>query len=333
MRVFTKFSRYFSTFELFFRQNSHPVTVRDFFKEEIEQCALHRRYSTVRNYRATINSFTAFLASVQDPETGRPLNDMAMSDLNSTIISDYEKWLLTKGLHRNSTSFYMRNFRCVYNKAVKNGFVEQKNPFTSVYTSIDKTRKRALNEDVIVRLLHLDLSHAPALALSRDLFVFSFYARGMTYVDLAYLRKSDIQRDAIIYVRRKTKQQLTVRLEPCMRDIINRYKLTTKGLPYVFPIIKTVDSVEAYIQYSHSLNRHNERLKRLTEMINEGSIITSYTARHTWATTARRHKIPISIISASMGHTTEKTTQIYLAPFENSDIDEANKSILDVVRL
>ncbi len=223
----------------------------------------------------------------------------------------------------------MRNLRAVYNKAVKQNLTVQRKPFEYVYTGIDHTRKRAVNEDVIMRLLKLDLEHSQALSLTRNLFVFSYCARGMSFVDIAFLRKSDISNGLISYVRRKTGQQLTVRVEPCIEQIIRLYQEATANSVYVFPIIDAdATPEEAYKQYQIALCYHNRKLKRLGKRIGENLSLSSYTARHTWATAARNHNIPLSIISQGMGHTSEKTTQIYLASLENSVIDEANNKLL-----
>lgn len=126
----------------------------------------------------------------------------------------------------------MRNLRAVYNKAVKKNFVKQKNPFTNVYTGIDKTEKRAIDEDIIEKLYHLELSEMPILDKVRDLFVFSFCARAMSYVDVAYLKKKDIRNGYIVYRRSKTKQLMSVKVEMIMKTIIEKYQ--TDDNEYVF---------------------------------------------------------------------------------------------------
>ena len=161
---------------------------------------------------------------------------------------------------------------------------------------------------------------------------------------MAYLKSSDLYGGMIHYARRKTGQQLSVRIEPCMQQIINRYavdkNLPANGRnadntckkqisPYVFPIITSLNESEAYNQYQIALNKYNRQLKRLSAMLPHGQSLSSYVARHSWATAARNHEVPISVISAGMGHTTEHTTRIYLASLENSIIDDANKSIID----
>ncbi len=295
-----------------------PKSFFSFFESRIAECQTVGRLGTARNYLRTMSSFKHYLDG----------GDITMEEVTESLILKYENWLADNGVSRNSSSFYIRNLRSVYNKAVERRLVEQNNPFTNVYTGVGRTRKRAVDEDVIARLLAMDLRRSKPLALARDLFVFSYCTRGMAFVDISFLRKSDIRDDTISYVRRKTGQQLNVRLEPCMKDIIRRYETATAASPYIFPIITATDPATAYRQYVTALNYHNRKLKCLARGMGENLSLSSYTARHTWATAARNHNVPVYVISESMGHTSEKTTRIYLASLDSSVIDEANKSIL-----
>ncbi len=294
------------------------MSLISFFEEQIEHCKQNKQLGTACNYRRTLNSLQDFLNG----------KDLSFRRITETRILEYEQWLAQRGLARNSSSFYIRNLRAVYNKAVKRNLTTQKSLFKNVYTGIDRTRKRAVNEDIIIRLLKMDLKNSKALNLARNLFVFSYCTRGMSFVDIAFLRKSDVVNGVITYVRRKTGQQLTVRIEPCAEQIIKRYANTTANSIYVFPIITASKPEEEYKQYQIALCYHNRKLKKLGRKIGENLSLSSYTARHTWATTARKKNVPISVISEGMGHTSEKTTQIYLASLENSVIDNANKKIL-----
>lgn len=248
--------------------------------------------------------------------------------MDKHFAADYDTWLRQRGVVRNTVSFYMRVLRSVYNKAVRYGLVEQAEPFRYVYTGVDRTRKRAVGESTIARLQKLDLRHSFPLALARDLFVFSFCMRGMAFVDLAYLRKRDRKGDCICYVRRKTGQCLCVKLEACMKAIIDRYARYTDNSSYLFPILRSERSEYSYAQYLTALGQYNRRLRQLSRMLGTGVCLSSYTSRHTWATVARNHLIPISVISAGMGHSSERTTQIYLDTLENSEIDKANRRLL-----
>ena len=292
------------------------ILVLDYMCTQVEQLRATNRLGTAKNYEKTISSFGEFLGDVRLP----------LSALTEQVITDYNTFLVQRGLVRNSVSFYMRVLRAIYNKAVRQKLIEQQHPFTEVYTGIDRTRKRAVSESIIAQLHRLELEAETPLAFCRDLFIFSYCTRGMAFVDIAYLKKTNLQNGMICYARRKTGQLLNVRIEPSIQRIIDRY--TESDSPYVFPILNSLDANEAYREYQTALNTHNRLLGRLSEILGCGCKLTSYTSRHSWATAARNHNVPISVISQGMGHTSEQTTQIYLTMLENSVIDDANKGII-----
>lgn len=273
---------------------------------------------TARNYQCTLASFSAFLNE----------KDIPFSLLNESLILEYADWLEQRGVLRNSSSFYMRNLRSMYNKAVRRQGIRQLQPFQNVYTGIDKTSKRAVSEELIARLLGLELSYSSRLAFARDLFIFSYCTRGMAFVDIAYLRKTDIKNGYICYARRKTNQELLIRVEDFVQRIIDRYADGTRDTSYVFPIIHSTDDKKAYSQYQTGLRYYNKCLKEIATLLGDGITLTSYTPRHSWANIARSHHVSISIISEGMGHASEKTTRIYLASLDNSLIDNANSEII-----
>ena len=292
------------------------ILVLDYMRTQIEQLRATNRLGTAKNYEKTMCSFGEFLGDVRLP----------LSALTEQVITNYNSFLVQRGLVRNSVSFYMRALRAIYNKAVRQKLIEQRHPFTEVYTGIDRTRKRAVSESIIAQLHRLELEVGTPLSLCRDMFIFSYCTRGMAFVDIAYLKKSNLQNGMICYARRKTGQLLSVRIEPSIQRIIDRY--IDSDSPYVFPILNSLEANEAYEQYQVALNTHNRLLGRLSEMLGCGCKLTSYTSRHSWATAARNHNVPISVISQGMGHTSEQTTQIYLTMLENSVIDDANKGII-----
>lgn len=292
------------------------VSVLDFMKNQIRLMRNANRLGTALNYEKTMKNFTEFLGGVNLP----------FSAMTEQLIADYNAFLVQRGMVRNSISFYMRIMRAVYNKAVRQKLVEQSHPFTEVYTGIDRTRKRAVSESVISQLYKLKLAEGTPLALARDIFIFSYCTRGMAFVDIAYLKKENIQNGVICYARRKTGQLLSVRIEPSIQRIIDRYSSALS--PYVFPILTSAGTKQAYEEYQVAINNHNRLLRRLSKMLPTGCKLTSYTSRHSWATAARNHNVPISVISAGMGHTSEQTTQIYLTMLENSVIDDANQGLI-----
>ena len=303
-----------------FHQTNSDYTITDFFTKQIQKLKNDNRRGTARNYNKTLKSLKAFMKNT----------DSTFNIVTEQFVESYNTFLIQRGVVRNTISFYMRIFRSVYNKAVTQKIVEQTFPFKNVYTGVDKTRKRAVTETVISQLLSIDLKKSKALQFARDLFIFSFYTRGMAFVDIVFLKKSNIQNGYITYVRHKTGQELTIKIETKLQNIINRYE--KKDSPYVFPILNTEDGNKAYSQYEIALNYYNRQLKRLSNFLEPNINLSSYTPRHTWATTARNKNVPLSIISAGMGHSSERTTLIYLTKIENSVIDEVHKTIIDSIK-
>ena len=302
-----------------FKSAQYRISFNEYMRREIDLLQNANRNGTARNYKRTLSSFSQFLKG----------NDITINAVNSQLIEQYNIFLVKRGLVRNSISFYMRILRAVYNKAVHNGIAMQTFPFQNVYTGVDKTRKRAINETTIAKLFKLKLKRHSQLSLARDLFIFSYCTRGMAFVDMAYLKKSNIQNGMICYSRRKTGQSLCIKIEKQIDEIICKY--SNMSPKYVFPIIQSDEPNKAYREYEKAINEYNNNLKKLSVMLSEECKLTSYTARHSWATTARNHNIPVSIISAGLGKTNKKTTRIYLATLENSIIDDANKQIIDLL--
>ena len=275
------------------------------------------RVRTSETYHVTLRSFMAF----------REGEDMPLDGITSDLMLLYEAWLKARDVRMNTISFYMRILRAVYNRAVEKRLAPQRNPFRHVYTGIDKTVKRAVPIKVVRALKGMDLSLKPSLEYARDLFLISFYTRGMSFVDMAYLRKTDLKHGVLTYRRRKTGQQLTIRWERCMEDIVERYKVD--GSEYLLPIINRQDDERR--QYTNALHLVNSRLKKLSVMLGLQRPLTMYVARHSWASAAKAKNVPIAVISEGMGHDSEATTQVYLASLETSVVDKANKMILSLL--
>ena len=303
------------------KSNNKRILLSDYFKLRITSLETERRFSTANNYRSTLNSLMSF------PGT----RDIKLDELTDVTLRSYNTFLYHKGLRKNSVSFYNRIIRAVYNRASHEGFIVTIIDFSGLYTGIDSTRKRALPGNVIHNIIEYDPGNDTELALSRDLFLFSFYAHGMSFVDLAYLTRSSISNGVMTYFRRKTGLCLSFHLEPCMNSIIQRY--SGKGFAdYVFPIITSAEPKEAYRDYLYRLHRYNLRLKEIGRACGAGLSLNSYAARHSWATLARNLHIPLSVISAGLGHTSEQTTLIYLESISQEEVDKANRQIQSYIR-
>lgn len=299
-----------------FQTRTDELSLANFMESLIAQLKQMGKLRTAETYTATLRSFMRF----------RNDADVLLDEITPELIAMYEAYLQNNGVVRNTSSFYMRILRAVYNRAVGKDLVRQRNPFKNVYTGVDKTVKRALPLSAIRRIKNLDLTRLPKLEFARDMFLFSFYTRGMSFIDMAFLKKTDLQNGYLKYRRHKTKQQLLIRWEKCMQEILSMYP-TDKASPYLLPIVKQPYE-NARKCYRNTMASINVQLKKIAELSNVAIPLSLYCARHSWASIARSKNIPISIISEGMGHDSEATTLIYLASIDNTTIDNANAKIL-----
>lgn len=299
-----------------FREQKDKGSFFSFMRMIIVQLMQSGKKRTVETYSSALNSFLIFCGD----------KDLAIEEITSNLMIQYEAYLKRKGLTLNTVSFYMRILRAVYNRAVENELVEQCFPFKRVFTGMEQTVKRAVPFHVIKKIKSLELSEDSSLNFARNMFLFSFYTRGMSFVDMAFLKKHDLKDIMLSYRRRKTGQHLYIKWERCMQRIVETHPSHLNS-PYLLPIIKPGTSDE-WIQYKNKLAQINRNLKTLGKSLGLITPLTMYVARHSWASIAYSKQIPISVISQGMGHNSETTTRIYLASLDNSIVDEANKRVL-----
>lgn len=289
-----------------------------YMQSVIDRLEKECRTGTSEKYRSAMRSFERFHGS----------QNLMLYEVKPEHIEDYQHWLTDNGVSMNTISFYMRILRAVFNRAAKQKLIEHNHLFQSVYTGIGETPKRAIELSCIQRIKDLDLHEHTNLELARDLFLFSFYCRGMAFVDMAYLKKTDAANGYLTYNRHKTKQQLIIKWEPQMQKIVEKYQTDT---PFLLPIIKNNEESE-YSQYKRMNKNVCRWLKIVGKKANINSELTIYVARHSWSSIAKQRNHSISTISKALGHTSEKTTQIYLASLDNSVVDDANNDILSELR-
>lgn len=286
-----------------------------FMRRLIDRLKTNGKFRTSETYIAAMNSFSKF----------RHGEDIMIDSIGPAVIEDYEAWLMCRGVVPNTASFYLRILRAVYNRAVEQGGLTDRQPFKHVYTGIDKTVKRALPLKTIRRIKSLDLNSIPALDYARDMFMLSFYLRGMSFVDMAFLRKTDLCNGIVSYRRRKTGQRLIIGWTGEMEAILDKYEKNNSD--YLLPIIRSRNINERYA-YRNAAYNINRNLKRIAVMLGVDIPLTLYVARHSWATAAKAKGIPLSVISEGMGHDSETTTQIYLSSLDASIVDRANSIII-----
>lgn len=302
-----------------FNNEVNDVTLFNYTESLISKMIRKGQMRTSETYNSTLNSLKRF-------RRGR---DLYFVELDNNLAEEYEYYLKRDGLSMNTISFYMRRLRAIYNKAVEEGYTEQNSPFRKVYTASEKTVKRAIPLRFVKKLKSMELSHSPSQAYARDMFLFSFYTRGMSFVDIANLQKKDLKNGILTYRRKKTGQQLFIKWEQCMQDIVERNSPAADS-PYLLNVIRDAggDTRKQYLNASTIINRN---LKTIGRLIGLEAPLSMYVARHSWASIAKKEGVALSVISEGMGHNSESTTQIYLASLDSSVIDRANQKIIKLI--
>ena len=300
----------------------------DFVNGEVERAKQEGRFKVAGNYLTAARSFTKFM--------GR--SSWLFSDMTAEKLESYQRWLQERNICLNTCSAYMRALRAMHHRALP--FLNTA-PFCKVFTGRTKTEKRCISQAEILQLKALPLQPGGSLSFARDIFLFSFYAMGMPFVDIAYLKKSQLRNGCIYYARHKTGQQIQVALLPAMLEIIMRYEQGDSE--FVFPILsdKVEDSVSSpsvssssvsaqqHRQYTARLRQYNYNLHQLSKMLGLAKPLSSYVVRHSWASIAYLHHLDISLISKALGHTKSSTTFIYIKSLFDSDLFEANQTLME----
>lgn len=290
-------------------------SVFDFIRAQAAHKKQLGKIRSSETYQTTLNSFMRFREGI----------DLTFDMIDSELMEHYEAELRKHGLLRNTSSFYMRVLRTNYRLAVEKGLTPDRHPFKHVYCGMDKTVKRSISFAEIKKIKELDLSRKRVMDFARDMFIFSFCTRGMSFIDMAYLKKNDLKHGCLTYRRKKTGQLLVIEWTKQMQDILDKYK--PNSTQYLLPIITREDGNERR-QYQNQMRKINRRLKDIATSIKLPVPLSLYCSRHSWATIARCKDIPISIISEGLGHDSEITTQIYLDSIKSYEVDKANRKIL-----
>lgn len=302
----------------------HSASFLRFLRKNIKHSEINGNASAVAKLSSTLSKFTRFLVSANLLSNG----DFKFAALTPEVVKKFEWYLKSEMLSMNTISFYMRLLRSYYHKGVEQGLhFSTTDPFKQVYTGIPRTKKRAIDSETIKKITNANLPKR--LELSRDLFLFSFYTRGMSFIDVANLKQKNLKGSQIVYYRSKSGKELRIALEPCIKKIIAKYK-GVSGSDYLFPIRMYNGKCKSY---STSLRTYNNHLKRLSSIIGLEYPLTSYVSRHSWVSIAKAAGVPILTISEGMGHSSEKTTQIYLTSLSQKTIDDANRYLLSQMKI
>lgn len=303
-----------------------PQLVHSYFERQIVEMERAGKINTAIKYKATRTSLGKFHSA-----------KLRFEDITPNLLEDFERFLQKEGNQPNSIATKFSVLKAVYNKATADKiFLCKENPFVSykVGKHWTQTRKRAIHKEDIQRLMQAELpqTRSPYTEFARDIFLFSYFSAGINFKDIATLRYGDMEEDRIFYYRHKTGKAMTCRLHPKAKEIITKYVRTDASAEdYIFPILNhQIHRTEQQIHNRvHKVLVHvNKGLREWSCLLDLKTVLTTYVARHTYATVLKRSGVNIALISESLGHSDISTTQIYLDSFENSQIDEAMKNLL-----
>lgn len=271
-------------------------------------------------YRSTRSSVAKYIGG----------KDIPVDKVNHSFVQGYIDFLNRRHVSENTVSYYLRNLRSLYNKAIDDGLLSQYDyPFSRVSMRPAKTDKRAVTRQYMEIIAGLKLEDNPELELARDLYLFSFYSQGMSFVDIVYLKKENVRSGMIVYNRHKSKQLIRIVITPSMDQLMRKYENNSE---YIFPIIDDHSPKSVYSQYRLALGRINRQMHKIETMLGIQVTITTYCARHTWATLAHDFGAPISVISSGLGHSSEKMTQVYLKELDMKILNQINMIITDLAK-
>lgn len=307
--------------------------LRLYMPEVIEMLKREGKFPAMHVYACTLRSYEKFCAEERYPKNTTA--SLSMQEIfTPERLKEYEDWLAGQQSSPNTISTYMRTLQAVYNRWMLPG-IEGYNPvlFKDVYTKVESRTKRALTAEQMEQLRNTDFS---VLTLRQQqvltYFLLMFMLRGMPFIDLAHLRKSDLRNRRITYRRHKTGKLMVVDVPPDAMRLLQKYRDKTDS-EYLFPLLHGgLFMEEHHHRYQETLRHFNRELARLMKQLLPGVSVSSYTARHTWATLAYHSGVPVGLISQSLGHSSIRVTMTYLKPFDAEVIDRINRQVISLVK-
>ena len=307
--------------------------LRLYIPEVIGMLKREGKFPAMHVYACTLRSYEKFCAEERHPKNTTA--SLSMQEIfTPERLKEYEDWLAGQQSSPNTISTYMRTLQAVYNRWMSPG-IEGYNPvlFKDVYTKVESRTKRALTAEQMKQLRNTDFS---VLTLRQQqvltYFLLMFMLRGMPFIDLAHLRKSDLRNRRITYRRHKTGKLMVVDVPPDAMRLLQKYRDKTDS-EYLFPLLHGgLFMEEHHHRYQETLRHFNRELARLMKQLLPGVSVSSYTARHTWATLAYHSGVPVGLISQSLGHSSIRVTMTYLKPFDAEVIDRINRQVISLVK-
>lgn len=296
-----------------------PQDVLRFFRRQVKLKEQKGRFASARLYGAVLESLRRYTQG-----RGCPFERLTVR-----FVSGYADFLHERGLSAGSVSKYFDVFRTVCTRAAVEGLpVQTERIFSGVQLHAGKTRKRAVRKTLLSRIARLPLDDSPALEYARDLFMFSFFARGISFVDMLYLTRHNLRDGRLEYYRAKCGTHIAMSVTPQMEHIVRKYALPGEDT-FLFPTLRGLpeDAGQRYRAYRSALRAMNRALERISRRAGLDIPLTTYVARHSWASCAKDARVPLPVIKEALGHASIKTTEIYLREFDIGVIDRVNAKI------
>lgn len=301
-------------------------TVHEFYNELIQEFTNANKVGNSRIYNDSLRSIETYY---------KKKLDIPFSHIDIDFLRGYEKYLKQKGCAETTLNLYFRTLRSTYNKAIEAKHAKKSTyPFDEFKISkfSIKTEKRAISKNDIKLIMNLDLTEASYyIQFAQDLFVFSYLCGGINFTDMANLQQNNIIEGRLLYVRQKTGKKINMLLSDDANVIIQKYEEQLIESGYLFPILDRSihkSDTQKYNRRKKVLLKVNNALKEIAKITGVKANLTTYVARHSYATVLKNSGVNIALIGETLGHSDLKTTQIYLDSFENSQIDEAMKNLL-----
>lgn len=328
-------------YHLLSRRAEKSCTLLGYMRQRIDEKLKMKKKGIAAAYKSTMRSLEKF---VNDPSAWQKVNPdparlnangscFALKEVDTRFVNRYVVYLASCGIKENTISYYLRNFRAMYNHAVEEGYVpEGTYPFRKVKIREEETAKRALSREDLAKIAHADLeAYGEDVKQARDVFMFSYYCFGMSFIDIVSLKKENIVNDKIdflCYSRTKTHQLLRVPILEHIKKYLDKY--SSRDSDYIFSFAVPESEDKFYEHYRSELGRTNHALKKLGKILGIKTTLTTYVARHSFATLARNAGNTYSLIGSGLGHTTEETTRIYMKNFELNSLEELSSSVANL---
>ncbi|MCR9171564.1 MAG: site-specific integrase [bacterium] len=313
------------------------ASLTDFAKEKMDRLTESRRFGSKSAVNTAYNSFKKYLG--YNPDDNQ--ENILFADVDLKVIKNFIAYLYSNDCSTSTARAYLAQIRALYNEAIEEGMIEESiSPFKKGFKmpASRRSKKRALTIEQIEAIRKLDLEQGSYLWKARNYFLFMFNNFGLNFIDLVQLKKSQFSQieydqngnlvaGRISYYREKTDRPFSIKLTSESIEILNHYdigKKKSEDLIFPFAYENTEKGRKRYEQHRKTVNGH---LKQIAQLAKIDENLTTYYARHSWATIGKRNNLPITLISEALGHADTKTTEIYLSSFDNDTLDAANELI------